>query len=153
MTPNQTLADSFTLFVKTTEESIKVALCSAFGREVGLEATRDALAYGWEHWDRISAMDSPSGYLWKVGRNRARRIKTSKTPMFDAVLIERLPWIEPGLSAALESLSERQRVAVLLVYGFEWTFDEVAGLLSVSRSTVQKHVERAMVRLRHRLGT
>ena len=150
--PEETLVDSFTLFVKGKEQSIKVALCSAFGQEIGLEATRDALAYGWEHWERIRDMDSPAGYLWKVGRNRANRLSARRTPLFESVSLERLPWVEPGLPAALERLSEKQRVAVLLVHGFEWTLDEVADLLSVSRSTVQKHTERAMVRLRRRLG-
>ena len=152
MHPEKTLADSFTLFVKAKEQSLKVALCSAFGQEVGLEATRDALAYGWEHWERIRNMDSPAGYLWRVGRNRARRIGARRAPLFESVSLDHLPWVEPGLPAALERLSEKQRVTVLLVHGFEWTVDEVADLLSVSRSTVQKHTERAMARLRRKLG-
>ncbi len=152
MLPEETLADSFISFVGAKEQSIKLALCSAFGQEVGLEATRDAFAYAWEHWERISRMDSPAGYLWRVGRNRARRIKTRRAPLFDSVSLEHLPWVEPGLPRAIEELSEKQRVTVLLVYGFDWTFDEVADLLSVSRSTVQTHTERALVRLRDKLG-
>ena len=148
----ETLTDSFTLFVKAKEQNSKLALCSAFGQEVGLEATRDALVYGWEHWERVSTMDSPAGYLWKVGRNRARRLSARKAPLFDSVSLEHIPWVEPGLAGALERLSEKRRVGVLLVHGFVWTFDEVAELLSVSRSTVQTHVERAMARLRRWLG-
>ena len=41
---------------------------------------------------------------------------------------------------------------LILVYGFDWTIDEVADLLSVSRSTVQTHTERALARLRDKLG-
>ena len=31
-----------------------------------------ALAYGWQHWDRIGAMANPVGYLFRVGQSAAR---------------------------------------------------------------------------------
>jgi RNA polymerase sigma factor (sigma-70 family) len=64
---------------------------------------------------------------------------------------DRLPWIEPGLAPALRGLSERQRTAVLLVYGFGWTYAEVAEFLGVALGTAQTHVERAMAKLRFAL--
>ncbi len=151
MLDEDTVVGSFTKFVRDTEPRLKVALCAAFGRETGVEATADALVYGWEHWDRIRPMDNPSGYLWGVGRNRARRLHSRPTRLFDSVSVEKLPWVEPGLANALEALSEKQRVSVLLVHGFDWTLAEVAELLGVSLSTVQKHTERAMTRLRRSL--
>ena len=96
-------------------------------------------------------MDNPAGYLWGVGRNRARRLQSRPTRLFESVSVEKLPWVEPRLGNALEGLSEKQRVSVLLVHGFDWTFAEVAELLGVSLSTVQKHTERAMTRLRRDL--
>jgi RNA polymerase sigma factor (sigma-70 family) len=59
-----------------------------------------------------------------------------------------MPWIEPALPIALESLSEHQRLAVVLAHGFGWTHREIGELLDVSPSTVQNHIERAMVKLR-----
>ncbi len=151
-----TAVDSFTVFVRETEPRLKIALCCAFGREIGLEATADALAYGWEHWARVRAVENPAGYLWGVGRHWARRElarrKASRVRLFESVVVDGQPWIEPGLPGALGRLSERQRAAVLLVHGFEWTFAEVADLLGVSVSSVQTHVERGMARLRRRLG-
>ena len=64
----------------------------------------------------------------------------------------RLPWVEPGLPAALACLSERQRTAVMLVYGLEWSFAEVAELLDVSKGTVQTQAGRGMAKLRKELG-
>ena len=58
------------------------------------------------------------------------------------------PWVEPGLPRALNTLSERQRVAVVLVCGFGWQLREVADLLGVKTTTVQNHVERGLARLR-----
>jgi RNA polymerase sigma factor (sigma-70 family) len=65
---------------------------------------------------------------------------------------QKLPWVEPGLPAALRGLPEQQRVTVYLVYGDQWSMTEVASLLGVSKGTVQKHLERAMEKLRRRLG-
>ena len=61
--------DGFIIFARDIEPRLRLALCSGFGRQVGLEATEDALAYGWEHWGRIQGMTNPAGYLYAVGRN------------------------------------------------------------------------------------
>jgi len=45
-----------------------------------------------------------------------------------------------------------QRTAVVLIDGFDWTHQEVADQLGVRRSTVQKHRERGLARLRRELG-
>jgi RNA polymerase sigma factor (sigma-70 family) len=65
-----------------------------------------------------------------------------------SVVTEQLPWVEPALIPALVGLSEQQRVVVVLVHGYGWTQREVAELLALTPSTVQKHLERALARLR-----
>ncbi len=60
--------------------------------------------------------------------------------------------MEPGLPAALASLSENQREAVILVAGFGWKLREVAELRGVSTSMVQNHLERGMKKLRTSMG-
>ena len=129
---------------------MKRALCVAFGVERGVEATADALAYGWEQWGRVSVMANPAGYLYRVGHSRARTRRTPR-PDFPAVPADS-PWVEPSLPDALAGLSESQRLAVWLVHGFEWTATEVASLLDVSVSTVRKHLERGERKLRRALG-
>ena len=57
------------------------------------------------------------------------------------------PW-----SAQLAGLSDRERIAVVLVNGFEWSLAEVAELSGVSKSTVQTQVERGMAKLRAGMG-
>ncbi len=63
-----------------------------------------------------------------------------------------MPCVEPGLPAALSRLSERQRVAVVLLHGLDWTYPEVASLLGLAVSTVQKHAERGLSKLARALG-
>ncbi len=151
MVNQETLADSFTEFVREVEPRLRHALCAGFGGDIGREATSQALAYGWEHWSRVRRMDNPAGYLWGVGRNHARRERRAR-PTLPQPPADATPWIEPSLPAAMAHLSERQRVAVMLVHGLEWTLGEVAELLGVSKSTVQTQAERGMAKLRRRIG-
>lgn len=154
MIPDQTRTDAFSDFVRDVEPRLRVALCSLFGVEAGREATAEALAYGWEHWDRLSGMDNPAGYLYTVGRSRGRRRRKRgrRTAMFDGIDVNRLPWVEPGLPKAMAKLSDQQRQAVMLIHGLEWSLAEAAEMLGVGKSTVQTHLQRGMDRLRRDLG-
>ena len=144
-------AASFTEFVRDVEPRLRHALVAAFGVDAGSEATAEALAYGWEHWDRVRDRPNPAGYLFGVGRNTARR-QASRRAVFPVPPVGHDHAVEPGLPAALAKLSEKQRIAVLLIHGDEWTWAEVAELLGVSVSTVQKHLDRGMSKLRAAIG-
>lgn len=144
-------AQDFSDFVVETEPRVRRALVAAFGPDVGTDAAADAMAVAWEEWELVKTRPNPAGYLWGVGRNCAlKRLRGNK--LFPAPEPSREPWIEPGLPAAVEELSEQQRMAVLLVHGFGWTFREVAELLDVTISTVQTHLDRGMAKLRQSLG-
>ena len=72
-TPPVSSPDGFEAFVATHERRLRQALTASFGIDRGREAAADALAYAWEHWDRVAAMANPAGYLFVVGRDRDRR--------------------------------------------------------------------------------
>lgn len=146
------LVDSFTVFVKETESNLKHALVAGFGRERGLEAAAEAWAYCWEDWERIRLMDNPAGFLWGVGRNKARAARRSRGRLFPMVPNDRDHLVEPGLPKGLEELSEKQRISVLLKHGYGWTYAEISELLGVSIPSLQKHAERGMAKLRRTLG-
>jgi DNA-directed RNA polymerase specialized sigma24 family protein len=97
----------------------------------------------------VEAARDPVAFLYRVGQSRIRRRKVRvvfERPVSEEVLLE------PGLSRALASLPDRQRTVVLLVHGAGWTHREVAHVLGVRLSTVQKHSERALRHLRQALG-
>ena len=146
-----TLEDTFTEFFERTEPKLRNALVASYGVEVGTEAASDALAHGWEHWDRVRGMENPIGYLFRVGRSRSRRFRR-RPPLPLVAGSNPGPWVEPGLPKALARLSERQRVAIILVHSFGWTYAETAELLGVSIGTVETHVQRGLSRLRRSLG-
>jgi RNA polymerase sigma factor (sigma-70 family) len=144
--------DSFTEFFSDVEPKLRRALTAALGAEVGREACAEALAYGWEHWDRLRLIDNPAGYLYRVGRGRGRRMRTSRRVSVAPVAVESASWFEPGLVDALQRLPEKQRVVVSLMHGYGWSMAEVAELLGVGKSTVQSYDDRAMKRLRRQMG-
>jgi DNA-directed RNA polymerase specialized sigma24 family protein len=149
-------SEGFSAFVSAHERRLRQALTCLLGDVVGREAAVEALSYGWEHWDRVSLMDNPVGYLYVVGRDRATRHERGRRDQ----LMGRLPevvdepssWFEPALPGLVEELSERERQVVMLLFGFEWSMREVADLLEVSKSSVQTFADRGLSKLRAGLG-
>lgn len=146
----RTEGDTFTGFVERVGPRLTQALVASLGGEVGREMSAEALAYGWEHWDRVSRMENPAGYLYSVGRNRGRRLQRPVLLPDPPPVVDE-PLVEPGLPAALAGLSDRQRASVLLVHGAGWTLTETARLLGISAGAVSRHVDRALSRLRESL--
>lgn len=144
--------EAFTEFVEAHELGLRVALTAALGSDVGREAAAEALAYGWEHWDRVSVMGNPAGYLYRVGRSWGGRRHRRRRVLLPASDVAGESWVEPGLPGALARLPERQRVVVWLLHSAQWSMSEVADLLGISKSSVQRHAERGMARLRRMLG-
>jgi len=145
-------AEDFARFVDANESRLRHSLCAVLGSQRGHDATAEALAYGWEHWDRVGIMSNPAGYLYKVGRDRGSRLFRRERVHFEVAGSSDMPEVEPRLAAALAGLPEKQRVTVMLVHCFEWTLSEVATHLVVSKGTVQTHLARGMARLRSELG-
>ena len=138
----------FRTFALEAEPRLHTAFIAKYGHEEGREATAEAMAWAWEHWERVQAMSNPVGYLFRVGQSKVRK---RKTPVVFARPEESEVFVEPALAQALARLPERQRLAVLLVQGEGCTLKEVADLLGVSVATVQRHVERGMSALRRAL--
>lgn len=133
-------------FVLMAGNRLRAALVSTYGLEVGIESTSDALAYGWEAWERIQGMDNPVGYLYRVGQTAAARHRR-RPPMLDRPAPDELPEFEPALVPSLEQLSEQQRVCVLLIHAYGWTQADAAELLDLRPATVRTHLERGMAKL------
>jgi len=150
----QTAADAaeFESFAPPVALRLRRALVAAYGLEVGSEASSDAMAYAWERWSKVQAMDNPTGHLYRVGQSAARKYRRRA-----AVALPLPPpgdeWaaIRPELPGALARLSERQRAAVLLVHGHGETYASAAATLGMSVSTLRNHLDRGMRHLRAQL--
>jgi DNA-directed RNA polymerase specialized sigma24 family protein len=145
------LAVAFEDFAATVGLHLRVALVAAYGPEVGRDAAAEAIAYGWQNWERVGAMSNPAGYLYRVGQSAARREFERRDVFMEGEPDPVLPDFDPGLVPALRSLTEHQRVAVVMVHGFGWSQAEVAEVLSVSPSTVRTHIARAIAHMKEAL--
>src|ERR1044072_7564621 len=135
----------FEQFVAEVEPRLRRALVAGFGAVIGRQAAADALAWAWENWDRMREIESPIGYLYRVGRTVAVR----RAARYAAVA-EPLPGVstpddsfEPGLAPAIARLSESQRCAVVLVVGFGYPLREGAEVLGGTASAGRRDSARA----------
>jgi DNA-directed RNA polymerase specialized sigma24 family protein len=143
----------FERFVDEVEPRLRRALIAGFGPAVGREAAADALAWAWQNWDRVAGLESPVGYLYRVGRTLAVRGEARDIPVAEPgpAVASFDDSFEPGLAPAIARLSEAQRCAVVLVVGFGYTLRDAAQVLGLAASTVQRDCERALTRLRSEL--
>ena len=152
--PARVTTASFETFLASAEPRLRRAFVARFGVEHGNDVTADVLAYAWEHWDKLAPTANPVGYLYRVGQSRARRYRRWARPV--AFPMEpALPGVhvEPGLGAALSRLNDDQRVAVILVHSYGWTYADAAESLGIPISTFRNHLHRGMTRLRAILET
>lgn len=70
---DETKTTDFASFVSASERDLRQSLMAALGPEVGREAAAEALAYGWENWNRVEGLDNPAGYLYRVGLNWGKK--------------------------------------------------------------------------------
>jgi len=142
---------AFERFVEEAGPRLSRALAALYGFEDGRDATAEALAYAWENWQQLQQITNLTGYLFRVGQSRSRRRSQPAAELFD--IGEQGDYsFEPGLPKALAALTQRQRLAVVLVHGYSYTLREVAELTGIRPTTVQNHLSRGLSRLRSLLG-
>lgn len=145
------LEQKFVDFVEEIEPRLLRALVGTYGPEIGREATRDAISYAWENWERVSALENPVGYLYRVGQSRSRSYLRERV-LFPEVPDGGFPDLDPRLPSALGLLSPRQRAAVVLLFVEELSEREAADAMGLSRGSVRKHADRGLAKLRKALG-
>jgi RNA polymerase sigma factor (sigma-70 family) len=145
-------AENFDRFTAEAGERLRRVLVAQHGVEIGNDVTDEALAYAWEHWERVSAMENPIGYLYRVGRSATRRHERwNRRPTLPAESHVPEEPGDPGLHAALVRLKESQRVCVVMVHVYDWTYEQTAAVLGISLAAVRNHLHRGLRQLRREL--
>jgi DNA-directed RNA polymerase specialized sigma24 family protein len=143
---------AFETFFAVEGPRLRRALVATYGPEVGADVAEDALAWAWEHWERVRTMPNAVGYLYRVGQSAARRHHRWRRPVELPPEVRSTPTDGgPGLEQALARLTPSQRATVLLVHGHGWSYAEAAEALSVSTTRVRNDLHRGMKRLRRDL--
>ena len=120
------------------------------------DALDEAFARAFARWDRVNAMRSPSGWVYRVAVNEARR-QLRRATREEAVLASlgpARPAPPPGGETWLlvAELPVRQRAAVVLRHVAGLTETEVGAALGVTRSTVSSSLAAAYRTLATKLG-
>ena len=144
----------FEAFVGSDGSRLRRALVARFGVDVGNEVANDALAHAWSRWSTVAVMSNRVGYLYRVGQSAARRHWRWRRGVVLAEVEDRgeLDRYDDGLFDALGGLNHDQRVAVMLVHGYGYSYGDVAEILGVSVAAVTNHVHRGLGSLRKQLG-
>lgn len=147
--------EAFHVLLRDVEPGLRRALVAAYGPEAGREAAAEALAWAWEHRDRMATVSNQAGYLWRVAQSSSRRRRRAhdfEVPfgeVSDPAGASASPaeW-DLDLVAALRRLTLHQRVAVVLVDAYGYRLAEAAAALDCSVSSVRNHLARGRQSLR-----
>jgi len=132
--------------------------------DVAADATAEAFVRAYERWDRVRAMDSPGGWLYRVAlnvvRRRARRLGAERDVLRRAAQRTAPPAPAPSVPSSLEpevweavrALPDRQRTAIALRYVLDLPEAEVAALMGVTRGAASSYLSTARRRLAIRLA-
>jgi DNA-directed RNA polymerase specialized sigma24 family protein len=146
-------AEQFAEFVKIDGLRLRRIMTARYGVETGGDIHAESMAWAWQNWAKLQAMENPVGYLYRVAQSSARpHHRWLRRTSFPSKFPERWHLDEDSsLFNSLSSLSEAQRVSVLMVHGHQWTYAEVAEALECSVSAVTNHVHRGLATLRRQL--
>jgi RNA polymerase sigma-70 factor, ECF subfamily len=122
------------------------------------ELAQEAMVRVYERWDRVSVMDSPGGYLYRVATNlNRRRIRSlavrarGQLRLGATMQHEEIDPAHRDLADAISSLSVRLREAFMLVDWLGMSSEEAARILRIAPASVRSRVHRARRELRARL--
>ncbi len=115
------------------------------------ESADEACARALERWDRVSAMDSPAGWVYRVAFNDARR-RLRRAGLERRLLRHQRPeHVDPPageLWAVVAALPLRQRQAVVLRHVEQLREAEIGAVMGISRGAVSSTLRAAYASLR-----
>lgn len=123
-------------------------LCRALGAGDSAEdIAQEALLHGQEHRNQLRDEAKLEAWLRRIAARRTfehlrrQRRYESQEPVRAFIPLD--PSISIDVSAAITRLPERERVAVVLVYGVGYEQEEAAAVMNVTRGTVATLLHRA----------
>ena len=149
---------SFEEFYEAHHRRLFVSLCLVTGdRQEAEEVMQEAFVRLLERWDRLPAMEDPSGYLFRVSmnvfRNRYRRTKLAlRRTMTPGPATDDLAAVEgrDAIVRALRTLTPQQRQAAVLTWLLGYSSEEAGRMLGIRASTVRVLTARARAAMKEK---
>ena len=119
--------------------------------DLAVEGVDEACSRALEKWNAVGAMDSPSGWVYRVAINHVRRVARRRT--MEHKLFRReiptsdLPAPAGELWDLVAALAQRQRQVVMLRHVAGFKESEIGAVLGISRGTVSSTLHDAHQRL------
>lgn len=150
---------SFEDFYRAEWASVRRAVGFAVGDpDLARECVDEAMTRAYERWDRVSFMDSPAGWVYRVAvnhaRNRGRRkeVERRKQQQPSPTATPAAEPADPAVALALAGLPLDMRSVVVLRFYLDWSVEQIAAGLGVAPGTVKSRLHRALRRLAESLG-
>lgn len=150
----------FEVFFLAEHERLFQALYLLTGdRHEADDLAQEALLRAYERWDRVGAMDSPAGYVYRTALNlhrsriralvvRARRVIAAVPADDHSDQVS----ASHDVRSALARLPRGQREALVLVEWLGLGSEEAGRVLGIDASSVRGRLHRGRAALRERLG-
>ncbi|HUF96848.1 MAG TPA: SigE family RNA polymerase sigma factor [Ilumatobacter sp.] len=155
---------AFEEFFREARDRIGKALALSIGdSHLAAEAVDEAMIRAYQQWDRVSSLDNPSAWVYRVGMNYcvsrfrriARKVNDARRHLGDGVQHD-TPFTDsigdPRLSASLARLPIEQRAVVISRVLLGFSEADTASALGVRAGTVKSRLHRALAALRHDLA-
>ncbi len=147
--------ESFEAFFERTHVRLFRALYLVLGRAGEAEdVMQESFARVWERWDRVRAMDSPAGYLFRVAMNGARsRARRAAVAAKLGVVQTRRDLFEEvdardAVVRGLRALTPRTRAALVLTELLDFGSEDAARIMGVRPASVRSLASRGRSALR-----
>jgi RNA polymerase sigma-70 factor (ECF subfamily) len=141
-------AVTFEAFFRLESDRVFRALWLITGNQTEAEEiTQDAFLAAWERWDRVSAMENPTGYVYRTAMNLFR--KRYRRALLAARKAVRPESREDEFAAAddrelirstLATLTPRQRAAIVMTELLSFSSEEAGQALGIRPGTVRSLV-------------
>jgi RNA polymerase sigma-70 factor (ECF subfamily) len=150
-------SEAFALFFRNNSGPVfRALLAGTLNRAAAEDATAEAFARAFAHWDTVATHPSPSAWVLRVAWNcyksswRKWESRWSADPL-EATPFAPEPWSDPELVAAIRALPPCQREAITLVGLGELTPTQAARVLGKPAGTVRSLLCQARVTLHQAL--
>jgi RNA polymerase sigma factor (sigma-70 family) len=155
-----TVGETFeTFYAREFRPLVGLTYVLSGSRAAAEDLAQDAMTATYRRWSRVSAMESPTGYLRRTAANLAasavrRRVAEGKALLRvtgqRATPTTELPVLPPdddAFWAEVPRLPRRQAQAVALRYLYDCPVLEVAEVMGISEGAAKSHLHRARTTL------
>jgi DNA-directed RNA polymerase specialized sigma24 family protein len=122
--------------------------------DLAREAVDEAMTRAFASWSRVSRLDSPEGWVYRVAfnwavsvfRRRNRPVRALHNPPADMPVP-----VDRGVAEALQALDVNHRAVIVCRYVLGWSELETAAALNIRPGTAKSRLARASAQLRTQL--